>query len=191
MRRLYNWVLNQSSKPYALWVLGGVAFLESSIFPIPPDIMLIPMILALRNRAWLLASICAIASVAGGLSGYALGYYLFDSIGEQLVQLYGYESKLINFKEYYKEWGGWIVGIGGITPLPYKLVAIGSGAAGLDPIVFLVASALSRGLRFFIVAALIWYFGPSIRKFFEQHFGIMIVLILIIMAGAFLVLGVI
>jgi membrane protein YqaA with SNARE-associated domain len=190
MKHFYKWMIIQSSKKHAIWILATLAFVESIVFPIPPDIMLIPMIIALRNKAWFIAGVCTIASVAGGLVGYGLGNYLFQSFGEPVLEFYGYDQKLIIFEEYYKKWGAWVVTAGGLTPLPYKLVTLGSGALSLDPWVFFFASILGRGMRFFIIAALLWYFGPPIRKLFERHYGLVSLLILFCAAGTFLAIGV-
>ena len=128
LRRLYEWTLALAGKRHAVWALAAVAFAESSFFPIPPDLLLIPMVLARRAKAWLLAGVCTLFSVAGGLFGYAIGYYLFDAFGGPLLDLWGNEEKLATFERYRDEWGAWIVVAGGFTPLPYKLITIASGA---------------------------------------------------------------
>ena len=181
LRRLYDRTLALAGKRHAAWALAAVAFAESSFFPVPPDLLLIPMVLAQRARAWLLAGICTLSSVAGGLFGYAIGYYLFDAFGGPLLELWGNGEKLAAFERYRDEWGAWIVIAGGFTPLPYKLITIASGAGRLDIGVFVLASLLSRGLRFTIVAALLWQFGPPARAFIERHLGLAA-------AGVFLVL---
>lgn len=191
LRGLYDWMLTQAGRRHALWVLAGLSFAESSVFPIPPDVMLIPMVLAVRERAWLIAGVCTIASVTGGFAGYAIGHYLFDALGQPLIEFYGYEEKFTVFRDYYNEWGGWIVAAGGFTPLPYKVITIASGATTLDPWVFLVASTLARGARFFIVAALLWKFGPPIRALIERHLGKFALLFFALLIGAFLLLKVI
>ena len=171
LRRLYDWTLALAGKRHAVWALAAVAFAESSFFPIPPDLLLIPMVLARRAKAWLLAGVCTLFSVGGGLFGYAIGYYLFDAFGGPLLELWGNEEKLSIFERYRDEWGAWIVVAGGFTPLPYKLITIASGAGKLDIGVFILASLLARGLRFYIVAALLWQFGPPARAFIERHLG--------------------
>ena len=186
LRRLYERTLALAGKRHAVWALAAVAFAESSFFPIPPDLLLIPMVLACRTRAWLLAGICTLASVAGGLFGYAIGYYLFDAFGGPLLALWGNEERLAAFERYRDEWGAWIVAAGGFTPLPYKLITIASGAGRLDIGVFLIASLLARGLRFFIVAALLWQFGPPARAFIERHLGLAALLALGVLAAAVL-----
>ena len=171
LRRLYDGTLALAGKRHAVWALVAVAFAESSFFPIPPDLLLIPMVLAQRARAWLLAGVCTVSSVAGGLFGYAIGYFLFDALGGPLLELWGNEGKLATFERYRDEWGAWIVIAGGFTPLPYKLITIAGGAGKLDIGVFILCSLLARGLRFYIVAALLWQFGPPARAFIERHLG--------------------
>ena len=171
LRRLYDWTLALAGRRHAVRALVAVAFAESSFFPIPPDLLLIPMVLAQRARAWLLAGVCTVSSVAGGLFGYAIGYFLFDAFGGPLLELWGNEDKLAVFERYRDEWGAWIVIAGGFTPLPYKLITVASGAGKLDIGVFILCSLLARGLRFYIVAALLWQFGPAARAFIERHLG--------------------
>ncbi len=169
LQRLYDWTLDLAQHRHALAALAVVSFIESSVFPIPPDVMLIPMILAARDRAWLIAGVCTVASVAGGLAGYAIGAVAFDEVGQPLLELYGYAAKFEEFRHRYNEWGGWIVFGAGVTPFPYKVITIASGVTGLDLATFMVASILSRGARFFAVAVLLWYFGPPIRAFVERN----------------------
>ena len=171
LRRLYDWTLALAGKRHAVWALAAVAFAESSFFPIPPDLLLIPMVLAQRAKAWLLAGVCTLFSVGGGLFGYAIGYFLFDAFGGPLLEVWGNQDKLATFERYRDEWGAWIVVAGGFTPLPYKLITIASGAGKLDIGVFILASLLARGLRFYIVAAILWQFGPPARAFIERHLG--------------------
>jgi len=148
LRKLYDWVMGLAERPRALWALGFISFIESSFFPIPPDVLMIPMILANRRRAWLIAGVCSATSVLGGLAGYAIGYYLFESIGEPLLAFYGHEDKFTSFQSYYNEWGGWIVFAGGFSPIPYKVITIASGSVNLDLTTFTVVSVISRGARF-------------------------------------------
>ena len=188
LRRLYDRTLALAGRRHAVWALVAVSFAESSFFPIPPDLLLIPMILARRARAWWLAGVCTLSSVAGGLFGYAIGYYLFDAFGGPLLDLWGNEGKLAAFERYRDEWGAWIVAAGGFTPLPYKLITVASGAGRLDIGVFILASLLSRGLRFFIVAALLWQFGPAARAFIERRLGLAALLALAVVIAAVLAL---
>lgn len=186
LQRLYDWTIGLAQHRHALAALAVVSFIESSVFPIPPDVMLVPMILAARHRAWLIAGVCTVASVAGGLAGYAIGAVAFDEIGRQLLEFYGYAGKFEEFRDRYNEWGAWIVFGAGITPFPYKVITIASGVAGLDLTTFVIASVLSRGARFFAVAALLWYFGPPIRAFVERNLPQVATAFFVLLLGGFL-----
>ncbi|MDH3738735.1 MAG: DedA family protein [Alphaproteobacteria bacterium] len=188
LRAMYDWTLQLGANRHAVWVLAGVAFIESSVFPIPPDILLIPMVLAVRERAWFLAAICTVTSVLGGFLGYAIGALLFDVVGQPIIDFYGMEAAFARFTEQYNEMGAWIVAFFGITPFPYKVITIASGVTQLDPVVFGVASLASRGLRFFIVAALLWYFGPPIRAFVERYLPWVVLVFCILLIAGFVVL---
>jgi membrane protein YqaA with SNARE-associated domain len=183
---LYDWTMAQAAAPYALWMLALVAFVESSVFPIPPDVLLIPMVLAMRDRAWLIAGVCTIASVAGGFLGYAIGALLFETIGRSILELYGYLERFAEFQTRYNEWGAWIVFFAGLTPFPYKVITIASGVTGLDLATFGVTSVLARGLRFFLVAALLWYIGPPVRRFIEANLGWLTIAFFVLLFGGFL-----
>jgi len=171
LRSLYDWTMRQGTGRYALAALALVAFAESSFFPIPPDVLLVPIVLAARDRAWLVAGICTVASVVGGFAGYGIGYLLFEQVGRPILEFYGQSETFAAFAQAYNEWGAWIVAGAGLTPFPYKVITIASGVTELDPLVFGVASTLSRGARFFIEAALLWHFGPPLRRFIEQYLG--------------------
>lgn len=188
LRGMYDWTLRLGSTPHAVWILAIVAFVESSVFPIPPDILLIPMILAVRERAWMLAAICTVTSVLGGFLGYAIGALLFDVVGQPIIDFYGFDAAFARFTAQYNEMGAWIVAFFGITPFPYKVITIASGVTNLDPVVFGIASLVSRGLRFFIVAALLWYFGPPIRAFVERYLGWVVLVFCILLIAGFVVL---
>jgi membrane protein YqaA with SNARE-associated domain len=185
---LYDWTMAQATRPYALWTLALVSFVESSIFPIPPDVLLIPMVLAARHRAWLIAGVCTVASVLGGFLGYAIGALLFETLGQPILELYGYLDKFADFQARYNEWGAWIVFGAGLTPFPYKVITIASGVTGLDLMTFMVASVVGRGLRFFAVAALLWWFGAPIKRFIETNLGWLTVIFFVLLFGGFLVL---
>ncbi len=187
LRRLYDWTMELARHRYAAWALAGVAFIESSVFPIPPDVMLIPMALAERAKAWLYAAIATAASVIGGLAGYAIGYFLFETIGQPLIALYGYTEAFESFADRYNEWGAWIVFIAGTTPFPYKVITIASGVTALDLGVFIVASVLARGARFFLVAGLLYWLGPPIRDFIERYLGLLATLFVVLLVGGFVV----
>jgi len=188
LQRLYNWTLRSAGTRHAVWALAGVCFLQSIVLPVPPDLLLIPMVLARRAKALLFASISTLSSTAGGLAGYAIGYFLYEAVGEPLLGLWGYEGKIEVFEAYRREWGAWIVVAGALTPLPYKLVAVAYGAARLDVGLFILASLLSRGFRFYVEAALLWYFGPPIRALIERHLSAATVAGLVLVAGVFLLL---
>jgi membrane protein YqaA with SNARE-associated domain len=169
VRKSYDWVLSHASGPYAWWALAAVAFAESSFFPIPPDVLLVPMVLADRRRAFLLAAWCTLASVLGGLLGYAIGALLYNSVGHWLIQAYGYGDSLGAFRAAYAKWGAWIILIKGLTPIPYKLVTIASGFAGYNFPLFILLSAITRGARFSLEAGLLCWFGEAVREFIEKR----------------------
>jgi membrane protein YqaA with SNARE-associated domain len=183
---LYEWTMAQAAAPYALWMLALVAFIESSVFPIPPDVLLIPMVLAMRERAWLIASVCTMASVAGGFLGYAIGALLFETIGRSILEFYGYVDQFAEFQASYNKWGAWIVFFAGLTPFPYKVITIASGVTGLDLATFGIASVFGRGMRFFMVAALLWYVGPPVRRFIEANLGWLTIAFFALLFGGFL-----
>src|SRR5512144_1957541 len=153
LRRLYDWCLAAAHKPHALWLMGAVSFAESSFFPVPPDVMLIPMALARPERAFVMAIWCTITSVVGGILGYAIGALLYDSVGLWLIQLYGYGDKVEAFREAYAQWGAWIILLKGLTPIPYKIVTITSGFAGYNLGLFILFSIITRGARFFVLVS--------------------------------------
>ncbi len=186
LRRLYDWVMGLAARRDAVWALAAIAFIESSVFPIPPDVLLIPMVLAARDRAWRYAAVCTIASVLGGMLGYAIGYFLFETVGSPILDFYGYAARFDSFSARYNEWGAWIVFIAGVTPFPYKVITIASGVTQLDPVVFSVASVTARGLRFFVVAALLWWVGPPIRDFIERRLGLVTIVFCVLLAGGFI-----
>jgi membrane protein YqaA with SNARE-associated domain len=171
LRRLYDWCIAAAGKPHAAWLMGAVSFVESSFFPVPPDAMLIPMSLARPDRAYFYATLCTLTSVAGGLLGYVIGAFLYDSVGLWLMQLYGYGSKIEAFREAYVEWGTWIILIKGVTPIPYKIVTIASGFAGYPVIPFVLLSVIARGVRFYLWAFLLNRYGPRARSIIEERLG--------------------
>lgn len=185
LRRLYDWTLSLAETKYALIALAIVAFIESSFFPIPPDVLLIPIILAARERAFLIAGLCTIASVLGGTFGYWIGANLFESIGQPIFDFYGKADYVEAFKQRFNDNGAWAVLFAGVTPFPYKVITITSGATGLDFWVFTISSIVARALRFFIVAALLWKFGPPIRNFIEEKFGLVATVAIVLLFGGF------
>jgi len=185
LRRLYNWTLNLAGHRRAMPALAAVSFIESSVFPIPPDVLLIPMILADRTRAFRIAFICTVASVLGGMLGYAIGLFLFEEVGRPMLEFYGYGAKFEVFQAKYNDWGAWAVFIAGVTPFPYKVITILSGVTSLDIFIFTIASVAARGLRFYIVATLLWKFGEPIRDFIETYLGLLFALFCILLIGGF------
>ena len=165
LHRMYMRTLALAASPRALWWLAAVAFAESSFFPIPPDALLIPMALARPDRAWRFATVCLVASVAGGALGYLIGYAVFDQLARPLIDFYGYGDRFAAFQDLYARYGLWIILIKGLTPIPYKIVTIASGAARFDFPLFMAASVVTRGARFFLVAALLRFFGTPVRDF--------------------------
>jgi membrane protein YqaA with SNARE-associated domain len=187
LRRIYDWCVAAADKPYALWVLAAVSFAESSFFPVPPDIMLLPMSLARPQRAWLFATLCTVASVAGGVLGYAIGALLYDSVGQWLINLYGLAGKVEAFRASYAEWGAWIIIGKGLTPIPYKLVTITSGFAGYNLGLFILCSIIARGGRFFVVAILLNRYGDIIRAEIEKRLGLWVSLLAAVLIAGFIV----
>lgn len=189
LRRLYDWVLSLADHPQALWVLALVAFAESSFFPIPPDVLMIPMILARPSRAFVIAAVATVASVIGGFFGYFIGAVLFDSLGHPLLEFYGKAAQFDEFAARYNDYGAWAVLIAGVTPFPYKVITIASGVTHLSLPVFAISSLIARALRFFIVAALLWKFGAPVKEFIEKRLGLVFVLFCAILIGGFLLVG--
>ena len=186
LRRLYDWSLDAAHKPHAMWTLGAIAFAESSFFPVPPDVMLIPMSLARPQRAYVMAFWCTVASVSGGLLGYAIGALLYDSVGGWLIHLYGYGSKVEAFRAAYAQWGAWIILLKGLTPIPYKIVTITSGFANYNLGLFILFSIIARGTRFFVLAFLLHRYGEQARHFIEKRLGLWVTL-----GAAVVVLGIV
>jgi membrane protein YqaA with SNARE-associated domain len=184
IRRLYDWCMAAAGKRNAFWILGAVSFAESSFFPVPPDIMLIPMALAQPRRAFRLAAWCTLMSVAGGILGYAIGAVLYDSVGAWLIRLYGYGDKVELMREQYARWGAAIILLKGLTPIPYKLVTITAGFFGYSFGLFVLFSVLTRGARFFVLAFLLYRFGPQAREIIEKRLGLWAMLMAgIVVAG--------
>lgn len=188
IRKIYDKMLELSEGKGAMFALFAVAFAESSFFPIPPDIMLIPMVLAVPSKAWRIALLATVASVIGGYFGYGIGIFLFDTVAEPLLRFYGYLEKFQEFENYYHEYGAWIVFGAGLTPFPYKIITIASGAVHLDLLVFTVASVLARGGRFFVVAWLLKKYGAPMKTFIEKNLGWLSVLFFVLLIGSFVLL---
>ena len=187
-RQFYDWTLNKANHPKAGWFLSVISFAESSFFPIPPDIILIPMILAKRAKAWLYALICTASSVAGGILGYVIGFFFYNSVGAFIVNYYSLQNQFSKLSLYYEDYGILIVFLGGFTPFPFKIITIASGFFGLNIFLFVLIAFLARGLRFFLVATLLRIFGNLIKKTIDKYFNILTLLFFILFIGGFLVI---
>ncbi|MDB5510067.1 MAG: DedA family protein [Hyphomicrobiales bacterium] len=188
-KRLYHWTLSLAESPRATWALGGIAFAESSFFPIPPDVILVPMSLARPKRAWFYAGLCTICSVAGGILGYAIGWLLWDTVGAWLINLYGYAARMDAVKAGYDQWGWLFILVKGLTPIPYKLVTIVSGLLEYNFFLFVLLSLITRGARFFLLAGLLHKFGEPIKRLLERHFATFMILIVVMIVGGFWLAG--
>jgi membrane protein YqaA with SNARE-associated domain len=169
LQRLYRWLLALSAGPYAPAALAVVAVADASCFPCPPEVLLIPMAMARPERAWHFAAIATVASICGGALGYLIGYTLFDVVAVPLLHAYHGEAAYERFRQLYAEWGIWVILIKGMTPIPYLIVTLASGALRYSFPVFIAASIVTRGARFFLVATLLHYFGDTVRVFVERH----------------------
>jgi len=188
IRKMYAWTLHWAGTPYALPALVVISFLESSIFPIPPDVLLIPMVLANPSRAWVYALACTGASVVGGWAGYAIGHFLYDSVGAPVIAFYHLQTQFETFRNIFNTYGAWIVLIKGMTPVPYKLITITAGATGMNWVTFSIASVISRGMRFVIEAELLRRFGPAIRPKIDRYLEAILVVLVILLVGGFFLL---
>jgi len=188
LRLLYDGTMAMASGRAAEPTLAGVAFVESSFFPIPPDLLLIPMVLAEKAKAWRFAAVATVASVIGGVFGYFIGAVLFEQIARPLLDFYGYADKFESFADWFNAWGIWVVLVAGLTPFPYKVITIASGATGLGLPVFILTSIAARGIRFFIVAGLLYFVGPPIRTFIEKRLGLVFTVFMVLLIGGFVAL---
>ena len=185
LRSIYDWTLSKAEHRLALWFLAGVAFLESSVFPIPPLVLLVPMVLARPDRAWLFAFVCTAASVLGGVFGYFIGAVLYEEIGRPILELYGKADKFAEFTAWFNEVGTEAVLIGAITPFPYKVITIASGVTGLSLMTLVLASILGRGLQYFGVTFVVWYFGDRAKALIEKHMTTVAIVTAILLIGGF------
>ena len=188
IRKMYAWTLHWAATPYALPALVVISFLESSIFPIPPDVLLIPMVLANPSRAWTYALACTGASVVGGWAGYGIGHFLYDSVGAPIIAFYHLQTQFEAFRNIFNTYGGWIVLIKGMTPVPYKLITITAGATGMNLVTFSIASVISRAMRFFLEAELLRRYGPAIRPKIDRYLEVILGVLLLLLIGGFLLL---
>lgn len=185
LRKTYDWMMRKASDEKAPWALGIVSFIESSFFPIPPDVMLIPMVMANRQKAWWYATIATVTSVLGGLLGYAIGYYLYEAVGIPILEFYGKAHALDSFIAFVHDYGVPAVIIKGMTPIPYKVVTIAAGVAKMDLLAFVGASIIARAMRFYLVAGLLYFFGEPIRDFIEKRLTLVTTLFVVLLVGGF------
>ncbi|MBD1147815.1 DedA family protein [Pelagibacterales bacterium SAG-MED31] len=188
LRFIYNWTLNKAKHKYSSWILSIVAFAESSFFPIPPDILLIPMIIAKRVKAWTYAFICTFSSVLGGVIGYGIGYFFYNSIGVLIIDTYNLSNSFDTFGNYYNEYGILIVLGAGFTPFPFKFITIASGVFNLNIILFIITAIIARGLRFYLLAGLLFVFGEKIKVLIDKYFNILVILFFILLIGSVLLI---
>jgi membrane protein YqaA with SNARE-associated domain len=188
LRRMYHWVLSWAQSPRAELYLFLLAFAESSFFPIPPDVLLIALALSVPTRAFRYALTCTIGSVIGGAAGYAIGVFLFESVGRPIINFYHFQQTFDSLRILYGQYGFWIVFTAGFTPIPYKVFTIASGVFGIDFWQFIIASAIGRAGRFFLVAALIWKFGDKIRTFIDKYLGWLTIIFTVLLIGSFLLI---
>ncbi len=188
MRGLYDWCMNLVSGKYALPVLCAISFVESSFFPIPPDLFLIPLVLARRIEAFKIALYTTVSSVVGGMFGYAIGYFLYDTVGIPILNFYNATQQFETFKSYYNEYGAWIVFGAGLTPFPYKVITIASGVAQMNLLVFVMASIIGRGMRFFFISWLLWKYGQPMKTYIEKNLGWLSILFFVLLVGGFALL---
>ena len=186
LRKIYTWTMDLADHPHAIWWLAFVAFIESSVFPIPPDVLMIPMILARPSRAWLIALVALVASVLGGLLGYAIGAFFYDSIGQPILEAMGKGDAMEAFNTKFNDFGFWAVLGAGVTPFPFKVITIMSGWTSMPLGTFVATAILARAMRFFLVAALLWKFGTPIRDFIEKRLGLVFTVFIVLLFGGFL-----
>ncbi len=185
IRALYNWTMSLAEHPRALWALAAIAFIEASIFPIPPDVLLIPMIIAAPRRAWLYATVATVFSVLGGLAGYAIGAFAYAQLGEPILLALGKADAMASFAQRFNDAGFWTVLTAGLTPFPFKVITILSGATGMSLPLFIGTAILARATRFFLVALLLWKFGAPIRVFIEKYLGWVALVGIVVLLGGF------
>lgn len=185
MKRLYDWMMRMAANDRAPHALFWVSFVESSFFPIPPDVMLIPMVLARRLKAWWYASLATIGSVVGGVFGYMIGYFLFEQVGQPILKFYGKADSFGQFAQWFNDWGVWILIIKGMTPFPYKVLTIAAGVTHMAIVPFMVASVVARAMRFFLVAGLLYFFGEPIRDFIDRRLTLVTTTFVILLVGGF------
>ena len=185
LKSLYDWTMGLAAHKHAIWALAFIAFIEASVFPIPPDVLMIPLILAQPKRAWWIATVSLVASVLGGLLGYAIGAFFYDSIGAPILETLGKGDAVAEFNDRFNDYSFWAVLIAGITPFPFKVITILSGWTSMPLAIFVTTAIIARAFRFFIVAALLWKFGAPIRDFIEKRLGLVFTVFMILLVGGF------
>jgi len=186
LRKLYDWVLHWAETPYGSWALFLLAFAESSFFPVPPDVLLIALAISIPAKAFRYALICSLGSLLGGVAGYMIGYQFMDLVGFRIVDFYGFAEQYQAVGNLYKRYNAWAVGIAGFTPIPYKVFTISAGAFKINFVIFVIASAISRSARFFLVGWLIYKFGPGIRLFIDRYFNVLAFVFVALLIGGFI-----
>ncbi len=188
LRRLYSWVLHWAETPYGSWALFLLALSESSFFPVPPDVLLIALAVSIPKKSFKYALICTAGSLIGGCLGYLIGWQFMITVGEKIIQLYGLTHKMQYIKDLYMQYDAWAIGIAGFTPIPYKVFTISAGAFDINFTVFVIASAISRAARFFLVAWLIYLFGPKIKTFIDKYFNILAITFVVLLVAGFVII---
>jgi membrane protein YqaA with SNARE-associated domain len=188
LKNTYDWLMRLSASKQAPTALAAVSFAESSFFPIPPDVMLVPMVLADRSKAWRYAAIATVASVIGGIAGYAIGYFLLEAVGRPILAFYGKTDGLEQYRAMFATYGFWILITKGMTPIPYKVLTIAAGVANMNLAAFIGASIVARAMRFFMVAGLLYFFGEPIREFIEKRLILVTTIVVASIIGGFLIL---
>ncbi len=188
LRRLYSWVLHWAETPYGSWALFLLALSESSFFPVPPDVLLIALAVSIPKKSFKYALICTAGSLIGGCLGYLIGWQFMITVGEKIIQFYGLTHKMQYIKELYMQYDAWAIGIAGFTPIPYKVFTISAGAFDINFTVFIIASAISRAARFFLVAWLIYLFGPKIKTFIDKYFNILAITFVVLLIAGFAII---
>ena len=188
LRGLYDWVLHWAATPYGTWALFLLALSESSFFPIPPDVLLIALAVAIPEKSFKYALICSVGSVLGGCLGYLIGWQFMTSIGERIISFYGLNQKVAYIAEFYSAYDAWAIGIAGFTPIPYKVFTISAGAFKINFWVFLLASIVSRSARFFLVGGLIYIFGSQIKSFIDRYFDLLAIAFTVLLVAGFVII---
>ena len=188
LRRLYSWVLHWAETPYGSWALFLLALSESSFFPVPPDVLLIALAVSIPKKSFKYALICTAGSLIGGCLGYLIGWQFMITVGEKIIQFYGLTHKMQYIKDLYMQYDAWAIGIAGFTPIPYKVFTISAGAFDINFTVFVITSAISRAARFFLVAWLIYLFGPKIKTLIDKYFNILAITFVVLLIAGFVII---